>query len=299
MSLYKYLNPDRKDVLESGFIRFTQPSALNDLLEMRPRFNRLAEHGYSEKEFEKSRPALVENALSEDVLRQFYEQSTRELRRQFTYAQFKNIVEKNRTQLDQSLESLIAQIPVLEEEYVSFIKPTIYQLIDENIGALCLTRKPDNQAMWSHYAAENKGFLLEFDEQHTFFHPLDCAPDLGHLHDVMYVDQTFECPPVQHMRATDLFFIKDKEWAYEEECRVLRPLQEANKVLANLSPPAYLFAIPPECISGVVFGCQMIEQSKREIAALLRIDSRYQHVEKREAVLNKEKPGIDIVVSEI
>lgn len=35
-TLYKYCGPDRRDALDNGLIRFTQPSALNDVFEMVP-----------------------------------------------------------------------------------------------------------------------------------------------------------------------------------------------------------------------------------------------------------------------
>src|SRR5262249_4259046 len=38
MLLYKYLSPDRLDVLRDGFIRLTQLAALNDPFECSPRF---------------------------------------------------------------------------------------------------------------------------------------------------------------------------------------------------------------------------------------------------------------------
>jgi hypothetical protein len=36
MNVYKYLHPDRSDVLKNGLIRFTQPGALNDPFEVTP-----------------------------------------------------------------------------------------------------------------------------------------------------------------------------------------------------------------------------------------------------------------------
>ena len=39
--LYKFATPDRADVLEAGFIRFTQPGALNDPFELQPLFEHL------------------------------------------------------------------------------------------------------------------------------------------------------------------------------------------------------------------------------------------------------------------
>jgi hypothetical protein len=41
MPLYKYVTAERIDVLQNGFVRFSQPSALNDPDEMRPHVERL------------------------------------------------------------------------------------------------------------------------------------------------------------------------------------------------------------------------------------------------------------------
>ena len=44
MYLYKYLPPDRIDVLENAAIRFTQPDQLNDPFESRPCMTSIREH---------------------------------------------------------------------------------------------------------------------------------------------------------------------------------------------------------------------------------------------------------------
>jgi hypothetical protein len=43
ISLYKYVIADRIDILKNGFIRFTQPDALNDPWEMRPCVEKIIE----------------------------------------------------------------------------------------------------------------------------------------------------------------------------------------------------------------------------------------------------------------
>ena len=40
-NLYKYLSPERIDVLQNKQIRFTQPEALNDPFELKPLFEEL------------------------------------------------------------------------------------------------------------------------------------------------------------------------------------------------------------------------------------------------------------------
>ncbi|MBT2912543.1 DUF2971 domain-containing protein [Vibrio anguillarum] len=41
--------------------------------------------------------------------------------------------------------------------------------VNDLIGILCLSRNPNSLLMWSHYADEYKGVVVEFDEAHEFF----------------------------------------------------------------------------------------------------------------------------------
>ena len=45
MSIYKYIPPERIDILQNNHIRFTQPSAFNDPFEAFPYFKALAPEG--------------------------------------------------------------------------------------------------------------------------------------------------------------------------------------------------------------------------------------------------------------
>src|SRR4030095_8113159 len=49
MPLYKYVTAERIDVLQNGLIRFSQPSALNDPWDMRPRIERVFTDDHLEK----------------------------------------------------------------------------------------------------------------------------------------------------------------------------------------------------------------------------------------------------------
>jgi len=49
MTLYKYLHPDRIDLLQNLLIRFTQPGAFNDPFEMQPYFDSYGEDNLSLK----------------------------------------------------------------------------------------------------------------------------------------------------------------------------------------------------------------------------------------------------------
>jgi hypothetical protein len=55
--------------------------------------------------------------------------------------------------------------------------PTSRDIVDQlnrRIGIFCLSRKSDSLLMWSHYADQYAGAVVEFDAAHEFFaHPID------------------------------------------------------------------------------------------------------------------------------
>ena len=57
MTLFKYMRPERIDVVENLEIRFTQPDALNDPFELRPQFESLV----AEADVPRARSARIEN----------------------------------------------------------------------------------------------------------------------------------------------------------------------------------------------------------------------------------------------
>ncbi|WP_444906683.1 DUF2971 domain-containing protein [Microbulbifer sp. SSSA008] len=54
-------------------------------------------------------------------------------------------------------------------EQIGHLKKNGINLVYDDIGVLCLTTKPDNLLMWSHYAQNHEGFVLELDITHPFF----------------------------------------------------------------------------------------------------------------------------------
>src|SRR6187431_483413 len=64
MSLYKYVTPERIDILKNELIRFTQAGALNDPWEMRPYIERLMEDDLFEREIVSKARNLDEKHLA-------------------------------------------------------------------------------------------------------------------------------------------------------------------------------------------------------------------------------------------
>lgn len=127
----------------------------------------------------------------------------------------------------------------------------IVQQFNSLIGILCLSRVSDSLLMWSHYADQYAGAVVEFDGSHEFFdgqidveyRPLRPMRDVG-----AYISPP-EPIPVAELCA------KSEQWKYEQEVRIIRSLADCEK--KGIGPrgfPIYTQRLPPECIKSVTLG---------------------------------------------
>jgi len=127
----------------------------------------------------------------------------------------------------------------------------IVQQFNGLIGILCLSRVSDSLLMWSHYADQYAGAVVEFDGSHEFF---DGQVDVEYrpLRPMRDVDAYISPPepiPVAELCA------KSEQWKYEQEVRVIRSLADCEK--GSIGPrgfPVYTQRLPPECIKSATLG---------------------------------------------
>lgn len=117
----------------------------------------------------------------------------------------------------------------------------------DNVVICSLTRSYDNELMWSHYAKDHEGFVVEYDVSDKFlssneyclipayegaviYHnkkstrPLKSA-DLDRLHDIYLQSMgSADFPSDDRGRALarQLFLTKNACWSYEEEVRIVK-----------------------------------------------------------------------------
>lgn len=146
----------------------------------------------------------------------------------------------------------------------------------DNIGVLCLTTKPDNLLMWSHYAQNHEGFVLELDISHPFFNQKikkydsdETCSYSGRPLKVQYRTDRYE-GVWKNDYIHDALLVKSIEWSYEEEYRMFHNLSEADndpiqtdEEDINNQKSIVLFNIPPECIKRVFIGCRATEKNSR------------------------------------
>jgi hypothetical protein len=127
----------------------------------------------------------------------------------------------------------------------------IVQQLNGLIGILCLSRVNDSLLMWSHYADQYSGAVVEFDGADEFFAgqvDIEYLP-LRPMRDVSAYVSTPEPIPVAELCA------KSEQWKYEQEVRVIRSLADCeNRGPGPRGFAVYTQQLPHDCIKSVTLG---------------------------------------------
>ncbi len=274
MRLYKYVSPERGlDVLSNLLIRFTQPTAQNDPFEFRPLVA-----GF-----------LRPDAATKFVAEEFEKQLPAEI------AKYQAVLGPNDKAMLPIIAGLKPALVALAIDQIDAIFPTLkellFQKLDKALGILSLTEAPSDLLMWAHYAASHSGFVVEFDGMHPWFWgKLADTDEFRHLRKVTYIEQPLSLY-LSDWDGQDVFYSKLKNWAYEQEWRVIRPLQEAAK---RVGDDVYLFDVPPESIRGVVSGIKTSPAAWARLCAILKANPKLRHVSTFQARLAAGTNAVEI-----
>jgi len=80
LKLYKYVVPDRVDVLQNGSIRFTQSEYLNDPFELRPQIEQLLSNTDIEDIFKRLDSSVQKNKIANEVVARHLEKVLSEMK---------------------------------------------------------------------------------------------------------------------------------------------------------------------------------------------------------------------------
>lgn len=286
MKLYKYVSPELWDkILKAKQIRFTQPEIFNDPFEMQPFYESLAEDPDIQRN--------VNETASKDILDSLFAEQYPSLS-----AEIQAIVPREALAMfAEAVAPLAVQLaPELLDGFTQAIRSGFYKGFNENIGVLALTEKPDNLLMWAHYAKNHKGFVIEFDSGHKYFHQqLNSSDDFRYIRKVHYSDKRPNVRISTFEDVADIFLTKRIEWGYEQEWRIMRPLQDATEIIHVGGETIHLFSFPPDCVTGIIFGCRMLPSIRKEIIELLRGKESYSHLNKFDSVLDTREFKLNIV----
>jgi hypothetical protein len=287
MTLFKYIRPERIDVIQNLEIRFTQPDALNDPFELHPPIESIVAEADVLANLPDSpidlRPMVAQayNMLPElkvipiDVAMHAVEEfmSTEDAR-------------------NATAEGLRIFLTTMRDGAAP-IRDAIYRAFNENVGILSLSEIPDNEPMWAHYAADHKGLVLCFDEQHTFFHRRRSENDEFYfVREVRYSDG----PPLSlaTMDGDALLVTKGSQWAYEREWRMLVPLSGATRSMPVAGDTVHLFAFPPAALTGIIFGARASSETEIAVRNAISRRAELRHMRLTRAILNLSTRTVNI-----
>jgi Protein of unknown function (DUF2971) len=249
--LYKYLRPERVDVLRKLEIRFTQPDALNDPFELRPRFESLI------SEVEALAICSATPIDFDPILRQAYSMLPEQQRSLLGYedaaASFKSFMETDQGR--SAVSAGLLWFLRFNRQAAAPLRESLYEALNRGVGILSLTEVPDEPLMWAHYAESHRGILLGFDEEHAFFNRRRSENDEFYLRKVIYAD----LPPTPTALAVDgnaLLVTKGTKWSYEREWRMFAPLEDASRAIEVVGDSVHLFSLPAEALVSAVIGAR-------------------------------------------
>jgi tetratricopeptide (TPR) repeat protein len=248
MILYKYLAPDRIDVLKNGMIRFTQLSALNDPFDCRPRF-------LQSKDLSSVPPG--ETCCVESHVQGFQQALMAHDRKTIGLL---CLTEKPNNLLmwahyAQNHEGLVIGFDI-EHEFFSNsaaglgLKKVKYSLQRPGLPKQMLEQELKKQPGINPYGAVS-AFTLGSNSFSS-----------GHVNDEGY------------------WFIKGSDWEYEEEWRLVRNIMPPY-YLANtgLSCPVYLFPFPRSAVHSVILGCRGFSKLYPLLSEILNEHPEYSKVQ--------------------
>lgn len=142
----------------------------------------------------------------------------------FFYGQYIRL-HPNMTREEQEKEAAIIRYNVSAHSPAG-LQPLVVEALDRELKGYriySLTKRYDKMNLWAQYAAQHRGYCLEFMNEGPFFE---------HARQVSYLDpKDMEIPitsPV--IKNGDFFFCKTRDWSNEEEVRLVLPRGKGSRV---------------------------------------------------------------------
>lgn len=149
----------------------------------------------------------------------------------------------------------------------------IIDIFSKNIGVFCVTENHSSSPMWAHYAGDSCGIAIEFTGLNNTFQANENEL-FSCLRKVQYktprMPMTFE--PRSH---ENLFFMKNHDWSYEHEWRIVLPLTECQKQTLVNGSNIFTYHISPSHITKIFLGLNMNKSHTQKVLAAIKEAGRH------------------------
>lgn len=298
MILYKYLS--RFEVLTSGMLRFTQPGSFNDPFEVTPHIDALVERS---KITSFGETLFIGSNFEQEFFAHFGQNIDQIIQEHNLPAEISSLLQSTKPEdalaiVQPLLMSIFNEFVGLESEGMKEqFQDALQKDMNSRFGLLCLTEKPDNELMWSHYADSHKGFAIGFKTEHPFFSQRKTERDQTNcLQKVIYTNKrpslALVNPDVSEEEAIatlvrEIFLKKSIKWKYEKEWRIIKLLNEADLVKQISEEQIYLFNYPIDCIDRIVIGAKCSSTQKMEILSFIKNNAESTSIKLYECILDR------------
>jgi hypothetical protein len=277
--LYKYMNAGTgRIVLSNGTLRWSTPATLNDPFDVQFDLGLVidkakAKSAALEKLWEAQygvEPAVVGNIVGELIANARW-----------------SFPATNKVEFDRDFGEVFDESMARMEA----VLPELQQNIREKMARsklLCLTGLPDNPVMWSHYADNHQGIVLQFgapagiDSPWRLAKPINYQDDMPRLMDEEFLSDMFAGRVSLDVKELidRMVYVKASQWSYEREWRL--------SAADGRSPDAPYEDIPfhPEELEAVVFGARISSFDRAEVGEL--VSRRYPQAELLQAELGTQ-----------
>lgn len=164
---------------------------------------------------------------------------------------------------------------IKDENILAVVEKKFYDTLNSHWGILSLTSNPKNILMWSHYANDHKGIVLEVDKNHKYFNKMDDKKKFfNYIHKVTYSLER----PAQYLsdfNPEEFFLTKSIEWKYEDEYRAFKQLDKLDNPKDN---NIFLSKFPKDLIISIYCGCNMSDKNRNYINTIVNNDKELSHV---------------------
>lgn len=244
---YQEYNIDRlKDILLMNRIYCSNPIHFNDPWDMKPLIKSFDNEKDRKEYIEYLRKTMIENGISQEMI-------------------------------EESLNK-----PSIIDSMAESSTLTHWKAFEEYFRVYCLSPKPDNLLMWSHYADKHKGLCLEFDTDNPIF---------GGAWEVEYHIEYPYRPWNAELDVVRLALTKAKCWEYEEEYRLLPKTELANsaKQFTMVVDEDNKLTFPHEALKSIIVGCKANFDEIKSLVHSIRPD-----LQVKNAIMQRNRYGIII-----
>ncbi|WP_081629355.1 DUF2971 domain-containing protein [Methylopila sp. M107] len=245
--LYKYLSPERIDVLQNANIRYTQLYGTNDVFEIRRTFETM----YGQKMKKAVRATTASINIEEEMVKAIAEAQNMSLRNARRW------LKQNRN--DPRIRSVEENAPTLMANFLDNFLPKTFGNQDfimhilnnfaKKTAALSVSEQPHSPSMWAHYAANWTGYVISFDtadgsltpspENGSRFFPISYRNDM--------INEFFDDP-------IGALFSKQTDWANEREWRKIIRREQADRIIATQPDDVLLNKFDRSAVERVIVG---------------------------------------------